>query len=242
MKKRKLKLKKHLIWGLVKFLIKNTAYMLVGSIYILYIVIKFINDLAANAFMCLPRILKVSIIYTLVLTPVIFYNYPKTIVKEVEKIKVIKIVQALETKEEKPKKEKVEVAKESDENSCKLSKEIECTIYNRGIKKGLTNEQALMVVAISKHETGNWTSNAYKNKHNFGGIMCSSGLKNYSSFDEGLNAFINLLKNHYFDKGLTSVKKIGAKYCPVGAKNDPTGVNKYWVPNVTKYYNEYLKK
>jgi hypothetical protein len=29
---------------------------------------------------------------------------------------------------------------------------------------------------------------------------------------------------------------LGSRYCPVGAKNDPTGLNKNWVKNVKKLY------
>lgn len=72
--------------------------------------------------------------------------------------------------------------------------------------------------------------------------MGSNGLKSYSSFDEGLDAFVSLLKNRYFNKGLTTIEKIQPVYCPVGAKNDPNNLNKYWSANVTKYYNEYLNK
>ena len=32
---------------------------------------------------------------------------------------------------------------------------------------------------------------------------------------------------------------LGAKYCPVGAKNDPNGLNKYWVKNVTKFSKKF---
>ncbi len=31
-------------------------------------------------------------------------------------------------------------------------------------------------------------------------------------------------------------------YCPIGAKNDPTGLNKNWVKNVKFYYNKALSK
>ena len=129
------------------------------------------------------------------------------------------------------------------DNTCKLKKDIECKIYNKGIEKGLTKEQSLLLVAISKHETGNWTSKAFKEKHNFGGIMSSSTgqLKVYKNQNEGLEGFVNLLKTKYFEKGLNTIEKIGAKYCPVGSKND-TGVNKYWIPNVTQFYNEYLQQ
>ena len=126
-------------------------------------------------------------------------------------------------------------------NACNLN-EIECKIYNKAREVELTHEQAMMIVAISKHETGNWTSRAFKNKNNFGGVMCNTGLKQYSSLEEGLNGFVNLLKNRYFNRGLDTVDKIGAVYCPVGASNDPNGLNQHWIPNVTKYYNEYLQK
>ena len=122
--------------------------------------------------------------------------------------------------------------------------DIEKSIYNKSIESELTHEQAILVVAISKHETGNWTSNLYKNNNNFGGIYNSKEQKFYSyeSNDKGLQVFVNLLKNNYFGKGLDTIEEIGSKYCPVGAENDPTGVNQHWVPKVTQYYNNYLGK
>ena len=32
------------------------------------------------------------------------------------------------------------------------------------------------------------------------------------------------------------IRFLGLTYCPVGAKNDPTGLNKNWVKNVTHFY------
>lgn len=31
---------------------------------------------------------------------------------------------------------------------------------------------------------------------------------------------------------------LGSRYCPIGAKNDPTGLNKNWIGNVTFYYDK----
>jgi len=31
---------------------------------------------------------------------------------------------------------------------------------------------------------------------------------------------------------------LGSRYCPVGAANDPTGLNKNWIKNVTRLYKE----
>ena len=34
---------------------------------------------------------------------------------------------------------------------------------------------------------------------------------------------------------------LGGIYCPVGAKNDPTGLNKHWIKNVTKFRKKFLQ-
>lgn len=204
-------------------------YLLVGFVYEIYTIIHSINLLVAKVYSKLPRLLKVSIIYILIFTATWgVFNNKKVVVKAEETKEIVKVV-FTEQKEQEPKEEI---------KQCVLG-EIECSIYNKAIEIGMTEEQALITIAISKHETGNWTSKAFKNKNNFGGVMCNSGLKNYSTYEEGLTGFVNLLKNRYFDKGLDTIEKIGAVYCPVGASNDPTGVNQYWIPNVTSYYNNY---
>lgn len=95
-----------------------------------------------------------------------------------------------------------------------------------------------LAVAISMHETGKYTSKAFKELNNVGGMMCNSGLREYTTLEEGIEAFVSNLKYNYIDEGLDTIEKIQPKYCPIGAKNDPNGLNKYWVSGVTKYYNE----
>ena len=108
----------------------------------------------------------------------------------------------------------------------------------------MTHEQAILLVAISKHETGNWTSYNFKNKNNLGGLYNGSKgtFYSYESLESGIEAFVNLLKNRYFGKGLNTIEEIGNVYCPVGASNDPNGLNKHWIPKVSQYYNNYLGK
>ena len=130
----------------------------------------------------------------------------------------------------------------STDKTCNLGNDIACKIYTKALENGLTREQSLIVVSISAHETGYWTSRVFKTKNNFGGVMCNTGLRTYDSLESGLNHFVNLLTNYYFNQGLTTVEQIGNKYCPVGASNDPTGVNKNWIPSVTNIYNNYLQK
>lgn len=98
-----------------------------------------------------------------------------------------------------------------------------------------------MAVAISKHETGNYTSYAFKSLNNVGGMMywdgTKSALQSFKSLDEGIEKYIRNLKYNYYDKGLTTFKTIQQKYAPIGADNDDRNLNQYWVKGVTKYYN-----
>ena len=137
-----------------------------------------------------------------------------------------------------PKMKEIEQPKE---NKCVFDS-ISCKIAENGKKIGLTDEQILISIAISKWETGNFTSSAYKEKNNFGGVMCRTGLRIYSSQEEGINHFLINLKRNYFDMGLNTLEKIQPKYCPVGAKNDPTGLNKNWLSGTNKMLEELKSK
>jgi hypothetical protein len=230
---------------LIKGLIKAFALLIAQIAKMIYLIIKAFNNLNAKLFMKLPRLLKVAIIYTLIGLSIFAFEKPRVLVKEVLSSSIVEQVETLENEiniqdnqitQQKQEIERLNVV-------VKLN-DIEKKIYNVAINSELTHEQAILVVAISKHETGNWTSNLYKNNNNFGGIYNSKEQKFYSyeSNDKGLQAFVNLLKNNYFGKGLDTIEEIGAKYCPIGASNDPTGVNQHWVPKVTQYYNNYLGK
>ena len=124
-----------------------------------------------------------------------------------------------------------------------FTRQVEKDIYNKSIELGLTEKQAMLMIAISRHETGAWTSKAFKEKNNFGGIMWKNAteIKPFDSYESGLDYYVKHLRNNYLNKGLTTIEKIGAIYCPVGAVNDPNGLNKYWVGGVTNFYNSYLK-
>ena len=220
----------------------KALFMIEKSIVkIIYLIIKFIDNLMAKLFMKLPRLLRVGIVYSLIgLSILNFVDIPSRTVSAKtntnEKVTIATENLPVETVEKPVVEEKVE------NTTCKFDNENACNIYNKAIEKGLTENQSLLVVAISTHETGYWTSKAFTENYNFGGIMTSKGLKSYSTYEEGLDHFVNVLKNYYFDKGLTTIEQIGAKYCPVGAKNDPKGLNVNWVPSVTSIYNSYTQK
>ena len=209
-----------------KKIIRNIIYLIVGIIYSIHL----FNNLIVKLFKKLPKFVRVVIIYTLVICTIInFTKINKTETKTIVEEKVLTIMVVDNSKEK-------ELSKRQFENNN------EQNIYNVAIANGLTDNQAILLIAISRHETGNWTSKAFKNNNNFGGIMDYDGLRHYNSYLEGLNDFVRILKTYYFEMGFDTIEKIGAKYCPVGAKNDPQGLNKYWVGGVTNFYNYYLQK
>lgn len=67
-----------------------------------------------------------------------------------------------------------------------------------------------LAVAISKLETGNWTSKAFVEGHNYGGL-CSNGKPiEYASEKEGLEAYIRCLESYGADRP----EEMQARYCP----------------------------
>ena len=215
-------------------LLRNVLELLV---YLVTLIIKFVYGLVfkfdtviAKLFMKLPRITKAVIIYVLILTFMLNLQQALEQKKPVKTIKEIKIAYA----EPKVKEEIKEEVKQ--EPNCNYD-EVSCKIYNKAKELGMNEEQSKITIAISRWETGNYTSSAFKSKNNVGGMMCQSGLINYNSLDEGIHAFVKNLKNNYFDIGLDTIDKIQSKYCPVGAKNDPNGLNKYWLNGVKEIYN-----
>ncbi len=219
----------------LKKVVRNTLYFIIGVLAFIYYSIKGVNTLVVRVFNKLPRLVRVAAIYCLIALSVIgIKNYEpriETIVQE--KFEVITIEKEIAL---------VQEVEEQKQEVVLFNNENENNIYNYAIEQGLTQKQALIVISISRHETGNWTSKAFKNNNNFGGIMTSKGLKNYDSYEEGLHDFVRILKQYYFDLGLDTIEKIGAKYCPVGAKNDPNGLNQYWVGGVSQFYNNYLEE
>lgn len=230
---------------LIKGLVKAFALVIAQIAKIIYLIIRAFNNLNAKLFMKMPRLVRVAIIYLLIGLSIFAFEKPRVLVKEVLSSSIVEQVETLQNEID----NLLMQIKAKDNEIARLKviaklNDIEKSIYNKSIESELTHEQAILVVAISKHETGNWTSNLYKNNNNFGGIYNSKEQKFYSyeSNDKGLQVFVNLLKNNYFGKGLDTIEEIGAKYCPIGASNDPTGVNQHWVPKVTQYYNNYLGK
>lgn len=102
------------------------------------------------------------------------------------------------------------------------------------------NINPALLVAVAQHETGNGTSKAAAFKNNIAGMMGKYGLKSYASVEESIFDMARNLSENYLKTGLTSITKIAAKYAPVGAANDPNGLNNHWVTGVTKYFDKLI--
>lgn len=116
-----------------------------------------------------------------------------------------------------------------DEVSCKIKK----VAQNYGVDWRLA-------IAISMHETWDYTSYIFKHQNNVGGMW--NGMKgefySYDTLDDGIDAYISNLKTNYYDEGRTTIETIQPKYAPIGAKNDPNDLNSNWLPGVTRRYKE----
>lgn len=165
----------------------------------------------------------------------ILYSYLfvcQDLIKLVEKTETMTLVQTDQEEENEPQKQnKVEITKEYectlDEVSCKIKK----VAQDYGVDWRLA-------IAISIHETWNYTSYIFKYQNNVGGMW--NGAKgefySYDTLEDGIDVYISNLKYNYIDVGLTTIEEIGNIYCPVGINDN--GDNKYWIPKVTKYYKE----
>jgi hypothetical protein len=93
-----------------------------------------------------------------------------------------------------------------------------------------------LIVAIAGAESsfGQITCAPY----NAWGYGCPDGPFHFSSWADGIDTIAQGLRTNYLNDGLTSVAQIQSRWAPSGAANDPTGLNNYWVANVTRFLLE----
>jgi hypothetical protein len=98
----------------------------------------------------------------------------------------------------------------------------------------------LFLIAISKHETGNWLSKVFKTKNNAMGISDKHGAIAMPSYDASIRKMASGLSSptgYYKDcKTLADIAKV---YAPVGAANDPGELNSYWPKSVARFWKEF---
>lgn len=70
------------------------------------------------------------------------------------------------------------------------------------------------------------------------GWGCPNGPYEFTSWADGFDTVMEGLRTNYLAEGRTSVALIHQKYAPVGAANDPTGLNNHWTINVSRFMVE----
>jgi hypothetical protein len=70
------------------------------------------------------------------------------------------------------------------------------------------------------------------------GYGCPNGPYEFTSWADGIDAVAQGLRTNYLAEGRTSVALINLKYAPIGAANDPTGLNNNWTINVSRFLIE----
>ena len=229
---------KKLLKKLLKELFKTTIYLLVGSVYAIYLFIRGFDNLIVKLFMKLPRWSRAIILWALVISN-IYHNFDfKVLAKEEKKEPQTITTEQLPQDNTPTLEETTQIEmKPQEEYICFLEHETACKIQKKANEYNIDWKVA---VAISRWETGNYTSSLYHNKNNVGGLYCN-GFLSYETLDEGIEAFVSNLKRNYFDMGLDTLAKIQPKYCPIGAANDPNNLNKNWLNGVTQIYNSLEK-
>lgn len=96
-----------------------------------------------------------------------------------------------------------------------------------------------LLSAIAIHETGNGSSRAVNEKNNVAGMMGKDGLRSYESVEDSIFDMARNLRINYLNQGKDTIAEIGAKYAPVGAANDPTGLNNHWTKGVSRQFNNF---
>ncbi|MBC7644985.1 MAG: hypothetical protein H7123_07650 [Thermoleophilia bacterium] len=93
-----------------------------------------------------------------------------------------------------------------------------------------------LLVAISGAESsfGAQTCGSY----NGWGWACPNNPVQFLSWADAIETISKGLRENYVNEGRSSVLLIQQKYCPVGAANDPTGLNSAWLGNVSRFLIE----
>ena len=87
-----------------------------------------------------------------------------------------------------------------------------------------------IAIAIARLETGHFTSKAFTEYNNVGGMSYNEVPIQYDSIEEGIEAFVKNLAG-YKAKGLDTVEEIGTKWCPANYDNWVRLVNKIMEEN-----------
>lgn len=99
----------------------------------------------------------------------------------------------------------------------------------------------LFLIAISRHETGAWTSNVFKTKSNAMGISNTRAAVSTESYNESIRiAAYSLSRPGGFYSKAKTLADVGAIYAPTegNVQNDPGNLNRFWQKQVAANWKE----
>lgn len=105
------------------------------------------------------------------------------------------------------------------------------------------NVDPAALAAIAKHETGNFTSSAFRNKNNAMGVSNARGPVQMPSHEASIDKMAKLLGSTSSGpyKNARTIAEVGRIYAPIGANNDPRGLNSSWVTGVARFADQFAR-
>lgn len=97
----------------------------------------------------------------------------------------------------------------------------------------------VLFAAIMAHESAWGTSKAIIQHNNPSGQMDGNTIIHFDTLDAGIEMTGRTLNNLVVKNKLDTIEKLGSVYCPIGADNDPLGLNQYWVPTVKDFLEQF---
>jgi hypothetical protein len=69
------------------------------------------------------------------------------------------------------------------------------------------------------------------------GVMGRGGTRRFNSVEESIDYMArNLARRNGYYRNASSIPQVGRVYAPIGARNDPRGLNRHWIPNISNFY------
>lgn len=99
----------------------------------------------------------------------------------------------------------------------------------------------LVLVAISRHETGGWTSSAFRNKNNAMGVSTARGPIRFTNVGDSIAQMARgLARPTGYYRNAETLRELWGIYAPGPAtgqgrqQNDPTNLNRSWGPSIVR--------
>jgi Beta- N-acetylglucosaminidase len=95
---------------------------------------------------------------------------------------------------------------------------------NQGLEEAILQVEedyginAYFTIAVMRLESGNGKSKLAKTRNNLFGLNSSKGYVKFATKEASVRRFGELISKNYIGKGLTTIDKIGKKYCPPNSK------------------------